>query len=116
MYVRLRVHAVQWALLLRLEVDNTSPSLALIQTWRVRPLISSYQVRSCSNFGLTILSDELTAGHSNIYEENITPVYVYLYNIVYTYICIYIHTARVSWIVSDVWLLLLYFVLLPLSP
>ena len=67
MYVRLRVHAVQWALLLRLEVDNTS-SLALIQTWRVRPLISSYQVCSCSNFGLTMLSDELKAGHSNIYE------------------------------------------------
>ena len=67
MYVRLRVHAFQWALLLWLEVDNTSPSLALIQTWRVRPLISSYQVCSCSNFALTILSDELTAGYSNIY-------------------------------------------------
>ena len=37
MYVRLRVHAVQWALLLRLEVDNASPSLAFIQTRRVRP-------------------------------------------------------------------------------
>ena len=34
MYVRLRVHAVQWALLLRLEVDNSCPSLALIETWR----------------------------------------------------------------------------------
>ena len=62
MYARLRVHAVQCALPLRVEVDDTSPSLALM----VRPLIRSYQVCGCSNFGLIILSDELTAGHSNI--------------------------------------------------
>ena len=83
MYARLRVHAVQCALLLRLEVEDISSFLALIQTWLVRPLIT-YQVCSCSNFGLTILSDELTAEHSKIYG----------------------YTARVSRIVSDVWLLL----------
>ena len=38
-YARLRVHAVQCDWLLRLEVDETSPPLALIQTWLVRPLI-----------------------------------------------------------------------------
>ena len=32
MYVRLRVHAVQWALLLRLEVDNTCFSLSRLDT------------------------------------------------------------------------------------
>ena len=77
MYVRLRVHAVQWTLLLRLEVDDISPSLAVIQTWRVRPLISSYQVCSCSNFGLTIPSNELTSGHSNIYIYEVYIIYMY---------------------------------------
>ena len=52
MYVRLRVHAVQWALLLRLEVDNTSPSLALIQTWRVRPFDFVLQGMQLLNFWL----------------------------------------------------------------
>ena len=37
-HARLRVHAVQFALLLRTGVVDTSPSLSLMQTWQVRGL------------------------------------------------------------------------------
>ena len=61
-----------------------SPSLLNADLAGTRILSLAYFVRSFSNFVLIIQSVELTAGHSKLY----------------------LHTARLSWIVSNVWLLL----------
>ena len=48
MYARLRVQSVQFALLLRMGVVDTFPSLSLMQTWLVTAFVFAYVV--CSFF------------------------------------------------------------------
>ena len=107
----------QCAWLLCVGVEDPSPSLALIETWRIRLL--TFVVCRCSkflspryrsggyalwctscaaarNFGVTILSAELTSHSMNICRAHRGALNIHIYG----------YTARVPGIVSDDWLLL----------